>query len=140
MERIKIKNNRNSKLNNSRKLGSVITVLFCIFLMVVTVLGKFPYQIIGVYFATSLVTFCTCAFDKSAAKNNRWRVKENTLHLFGMIGGWPGAFYAQNKLRHKSNKSNFKKVFWITVIINLAIFCWLFTEGGSQFLKLFIEM
>ena len=121
--------------SNSRKLGSVITISFCVFLAAVTVLGILPFQISGIYFTASFIAFLVYAVDKSAARNNRWRTKESTLHLFALIGGWPGAFYAQNKLRHKSNKAEFKSVFWGTVVINLGAFFWLFTESGVQFLN-----
>ncbi|MGD9578618.1 MAG: DUF1294 domain-containing protein, partial [Syntrophorhabdus sp.] len=33
--------------------------------------------------------------DKSAARNERWRTQESRLHLFALIGGWPGALVAQ---------------------------------------------
>ena len=120
---------------HSRKLGSVITISFCVFLALVTALGKSPFQISCIYFAISLIAFLAYALDKSAAQNNKWRTKESTLHLFGLIGGWPGAFYAQNKLRHKSNKAEFINAFWGTVVINLGVFFWLFTESGRQFLN-----
>lgn len=126
--------------NGGRGFGSIITVCFCVFLVVVTVLGKLPHHIISVYLVMSLMAFCIYAFDKSAARNNRRRIKENTLHLFSIVGGWPGAFYAQNKLRHKSSKPKFKNMFWVTVTINLSVFCWLFTKNGSQFLKIAIAM
>ncbi|MFT6218869.1 MAG: uncharacterized membrane protein YsdA (DUF1294 family) [Cycloclasticus pugetii] len=78
----------------------------------------------------SLITFATYAIDKSAAQNNRWRIKENTLHLLSLIGGWPGAFFAQKKLRHKSIKKEFKRVYWVTIILNLSGFFWIHTEKG----------
>jgi heme/copper-type cytochrome/quinol oxidase subunit 3 len=44
-----------------------------------------------------------------------------------LVGGWPGALVAQQKLRHKSQKQSFRIVFWITVLLNCAAFSWLFT-------------
>jgi uncharacterized membrane protein YsdA (DUF1294 family) len=76
-------------------------------------------------------TFSTASLDKSAAQNNRWRTQESTLHLFGIIGGWPGALLAQNFLRHKSKKQTFQTVFWATVMINCLALGWLLSKLGS---------
>ena len=114
-----------SKSANKRRFGSMVTILFCLSLIVLTVIGDLPLILILAYSVMSLLTFITYAIDKSAARTGRWRTKESTLHLFALLGGWPGAFYAQNRLRHKSSKSEFKAVFWLTVIINVSGLVWL---------------
>jgi uncharacterized membrane protein YsdA (DUF1294 family)/cold shock CspA family protein len=114
--------------------GDFITIGFCIFLAAVTALGKVPFQISGIYVIASLVAFFAYALDKSAAQKNRWRTKESTLHLFALVGGWPGAFYAQKILRHKSSKAEFKNVFWGSVVMNVGAFSWLLMEGGGRLL------
>lgn len=76
----------------------------------------------AVYFGLSLLTFIAYAVDKSAAINGSWRTPERTLHLLGVVGGWPGALLAQQLLRHKCSKSNFVAIFWVTVAINVAGF------------------
>lgn len=68
----------------------------------------------------SLATFLAYAFDKSAAISGRWRTSEQTLHLLALAGGWPGALLAQQLLRHKTSKSGFIAVFWMTVVLNTA--------------------
>ena len=45
-----------------------------------------------------------------------------TLHGLSLIGGWPGALIAQQVLRHKSRKEEFRFVFWLTVVINVGVF------------------
>ncbi|MCS6191425.1 DUF1294 domain-containing protein [Shewanella baltica] len=80
-----------------------------------------PYGIAGMYLTLSLLTFIAYAIDKSAAKRGKWRTKESTLHLLALMGGWPGALFAQNVLRHKSVKASFRNVFWLTVVANLAV-------------------
>lgn len=82
--------------------GKVFTLIFCGVLLASIFTGKLPLILAGLYIVMSIVTFIAYAIDKSAAQNNRWRTKESTLHLFAVIGGWPGAFFAQNMLRHKS--------------------------------------
>ena len=79
--------------------------------------------IAGIYMVMSGVTFIVYAVDKSAARNNRQRVSEKKLHLLALFGGWPGAWLAQNKLRHKSSKKKFKVVYAATVTLNLVFLC-----------------
>jgi uncharacterized membrane protein YsdA (DUF1294 family) len=62
------------------------------------------------------------AIDKSAAVSGRWRTPEQTLHLFSLAGGWPGALLAQQVLRHKTSKESFIAAFWLTVLLNAAAF------------------
>ncbi|MDO3386876.1 DUF1294 domain-containing protein [Gilvimarinus sp. SDUM040013] len=119
---------------NRRILGSIFTISFCIFVVVATFFGRLPVQLLAIYAIACILTFIVYAMDKAAAKNDKWRTKESTLHLLGLIGGWPGAFYAQNKLRHKSKKNEFQSVFWITVVLNVGAFVYLFTDGGSKYI------
>jgi len=74
------------------------------------------------YIGLSVLAFLVYAFDKSAARQGRWRTSERALHLFGLAGGWPGALLAQQLLRHKSAKPGFVAVFWGTVVVNVVAF------------------
>ena len=74
------------------------------------------------YLGLSLAAFMAYAFDKSSAISGGWRTPEQTLHLFALAGGWPGALLAQQVLRHKTSKQSFVGVFWMTVALNLAAF------------------
>lgn len=77
------------------------------------------------YLLISVVTYMIYAIDKSAAMQNRWRVPEKTLHLLSLCGGWPGAFIAQQYLRHKTQKASFRLVYWLTVGAHLGFVGWL---------------
>ena len=71
----------------------------------------------------SLACYRMYAIDKRRAEAGLWRIPENTLHLVGFLGGWPGAFLAQRRLRHKTSKVSFQAVFWIVVLMyQLAAF------------------
>ena len=86
------------------------------------------------YLVGSIVTFFAYAFDKAAAVRKTWRTSEGTLHLLGLFCGWPGAILAQQALRHKSSKSSFRAVFWLTVAANLCAFIVLNSPFGRQVL------
>lgn len=116
--------------------GSLVTsVIFLFFVIGLAFVGKLPFTVLGLYLGSSAVAFIAYAFDKSAAKNGRWRTKESTLHLLGLVGGWPGALIAQQRLRHKSNKPSFQIVFWGTVVLNCGALGWLLTDEGSNALR-----
>ena len=86
----------------------------------------------------SLLTFIAYAKDKSAAQNDQWSIREDTLHAFALAGGWPGALIAQQVLRHKSSKGSFRFVFWITVVVNCGVFVWFFTPNGEAQIRALI--
>lgn len=75
---------------------------------------------LGAALAVNLIAFWVYAADKNAAKYRRWRVSEKNLHLLSLLGGWPGAWLAQQTLRHKSSKREFRAVYWLTVAAHCA--------------------
>lgn len=112
-----------------------LAVAFLLLVAAVTLAGAIPLPVLAVYLVVSLVTFIAYAVDKSAARKGAWRTKESTLHLLSLLGGWPGALVAQNRLRHKSSKREFRAVFWATVLLNCGAFLWLLTGPGHQFIQ-----
>ncbi len=88
----------------------------------VSLLWRLPLVFAAIYAGLSLLTFMAYALDKSAARENAWRTPESTLHLLALAGGWPGALLAQQWLRHKSVKAEFRTVFWATVVLNVVGF------------------
>jgi uncharacterized membrane protein YsdA (DUF1294 family) len=96
--------------------------------------------VLGLYLIASAVAFLAYALDKSAAKNNRWRTRESTLHFFALAGGWPGALAVQRLLRHKSRKQSFQIVFWTTVVLNCGAFGWLFLSSGAVAIRAILGM
>jgi len=82
-------------------------------------MGHPPRWLLWLYLGASTLTFIAYAIDKSAAQKGEWRTSEQTLHLLALVGGWPGAMLAQQMLRHKSSKQEFRSVFWVTVALNV---------------------
>ena len=116
-------------------LPALGAVIFLVIVGVSVLISKIPPWVIAVYMVASLLTFIIYAADKSAAKNGNRRISENTLHMFSLAGGWPGALIAQQKLHHKSRKQSFRAVFWVTVILNGVAFIWLLTPAGATELR-----
>jgi uncharacterized membrane protein YsdA (DUF1294 family)/cold shock CspA family protein len=113
----------------------IIVFVFAVFLALSVLAAKLPVLVLAFYFVASVFTFIMYAVDKSAAQNGDWRTPESTLHFLSLVGGWPGALIAQQKLRHKSKKQSFRAVFWVTVLVNFCVFIWLLTPNGNAILQ-----
>lgn len=67
-----------------------------------------PYQIASiVIFCLSFVTFIIYGIDKRKASKNKYRIKEATLLLFGLLGGAIGGLIGMQVFRHKTKKIYF---------------------------------
>ena len=123
---------------SSRRRGWALLVFALLFIGLIAAAsyaGRLPISVTGIYLVSSVVAFVAYAMDKSAAKNDRWRIQESTLHMFGLIGGWPGALIAQRLLRHKSKKFSFQFVFWITVMLNCGVLTWFYVPRGADAMR-----
>lgn len=128
----KLKKKQAKEIN---KFSIYLSVLFLGVLVVASIIGYISINLVLVYFGVSVITFILYASDKSKAKQGVWRTPESTLHLFALVGGWPGAAIAQQTLRHKSQKKEFRFMFWLTVIANLGVLAWLMSSSGEQWLN-----
>ena len=127
---------RSGKQGNAAWGGASLLVIpaFAVAYAVLAVIWRAPGWIAVVYSALSLVTFAAYAADKAAAAAGARRTPEATLHLLALLGGWPGALVAQQWLRHKSVKQEFRRVFWVTVILNVLGVLWLVSPLGRNLL------
>lgn len=83
-----------------------------------------------VYVVASMIAYYCYWADKRRAKLNEWRIPEANLHFWSLIGGWPGAFVAQQQFRHKTKKISFLAVYWLTVLAHQVFwFDWLFMDA-----------
>lgn len=86
-----------------------------------------PWWALPASVVLNLLTFLMYWADKRAAQTAQRRTPENTLQLLALAGGWPGAWLAQQVLRHKSSKQPFRLVYWLMVLSHGLLFgAWLF--------------
>ncbi|KEJ90832.1 putative membrane protein [Sulfitobacter donghicola DSW-25 = KCTC 12864 = JCM 14565] len=72
----------------------------------------------------NLITFGVFAHDKRRARQSGRRVPEKRLLILAALGGWGGAKFAQQRLRHKSSKQPFgRQLNAIGVILVFGIAC-----------------
>ena len=60
--------------------------------------------------------------DKRRAKKDKWRIKESTLLLVGLIGGSFGSLAAMYALRHKTQHWKFKILVPLFFVLHAALF------------------
>jgi uncharacterized membrane protein YsdA (DUF1294 family) len=69
----------------------------------------------------NIVCFVAYGLDKRRAVKGGRRVPERTLQFLAFFGGWPGALLGQKVFRHKTTKLSFLLVFWLAVMLHIAI-------------------
>lgn len=106
-------------------VAAVVVLVFFATLAGLFQQGYLPVSIPAVFGAVSLVLFVMYWIDKRAAQRGAQRTAENTLHLFELCCGWPGALLAQQIFRHKTRKGSYQFVFWLAVLSNLGALGWL---------------
>lgn len=92
----------------------------------------------GYVLVTGVFSYWCYAHDKRLAREHGWRVSESWLHLTELVGGWPGAFLAQRRLRHKVSKPGFLMVFWLIVLVYQFVACdslqnWRLSRAGWDY-------
>lgn len=106
-------------------VAAAVVLLFFITLAGLFYQRYLPVSILAAYGGVSLVSFVMYWIDKQAAQRGGQRIAENTLHLFELCCGWPGALIGQQAFRHKTRKGSYQFVFWLAVLSNLAALGWL---------------
>lgn len=82
----------------------------------------FTIQNIIIYLvAINLITFLVMWLDKRKAKKGRWRIPENTLLLFVLLGGGIGGIAGMYVFHHKTNKAKFVIGFPVILICEILI-------------------
>lgn len=74
-----------------------------------------------VYIVFNLFVFLVYWWDKEAARNGGWRIRENTLLSLAFVGGGVGAISAQRLLRHKTRKEPFRSILLSIVILQAGL-------------------
>lgn len=110
----------NNDINSTKRKHMFMAGGFFVVLAILAVTKTIPFWVVGWYAVINVVTFLAYAKDKQAAKARQWRVPEKSLHLLALAGGWVGAMLGQTYLRHKTKKTEFRVVYYMTVLINLA--------------------
>lgn len=103
----------------------IASVVYILALAVLTLSGLISGMVLLLIGMINAATYWFYAQDKEAAQFGNKRVPENSLHILSFLGGWPAAWLAQQKLRHKTQKQPFRKIYFCTIVFNILLIIWL---------------
>ncbi|MHA3055538.1 DUF1294 domain-containing protein [Acinetobacter sp. ANC 4633] len=112
-----------SKPHSSLHPIAIAIGVYALFLLVAIGLRALPSWLLLYSLLINALCYWQYAQDKSAAQQNLRRVPEQTLHLLSLLGGWPAAWFAQQKLRHKTQKQPFRQIYFATIVLNIMLLC-----------------
>ena len=73
------------------------------------------------YGSLSLLAFTMFGWDKSCARDGRYRTAERKLFAVSFLGGWPGSFLGREIFRHKTKKVGFGTKLGFVALLNVII-------------------
>ena len=79
----------------------------------------------------NIIAFTAQGLDKRAAIRGRRRIPEARLHLWELLGGWPGALLAMVLFRHKIRKPSYLLVFGLITAAWVAAIVWWMSSRGA---------
>lgn len=103
----------------------ILIVAYIVVLGVLAMLGYLPALLPIFLILINVICYWCYSQDKEAAQLGNRRVPEQTLHLLAFFGGWPAAWLAQQRLRHKTQKTSFLRVYRLTIIFHILLLIWL---------------
>lgn len=103
----------------------IACVGYILALLVFGFLGLLSGLVLLLISMVNALTYWMYAQDKEAALLGKRRVPEQTLHILAFLGGWPTAWLAQERLRHKTQKQPFRKIYFCTIGLNILLILWL---------------
>ena len=81
---------------------------------------QLAFPLAGIFVVVNISSATAVWWDKRCAAKGRWRVRENSLLVWALVGGWPGGIWAMRKLRHKTSKLSFLARYAIVALLNMA--------------------
>lgn len=78
--------------------------------------------------AINLITFFAMGIDKFKAKRGSWRIKENTLLIFVILGGGIGGIAGIYTFRHKTKRLKFTLGFPLILVFEIVVGIILYLE------------
>ncbi|AXQ23752.1 DUF1294 domain-containing protein [Acinetobacter wuhouensis] len=124
------KSTRPAKKSNAQATSKlqpmqILCVVYIVALAILSVSGFLNGMVLLFVSIINVMTYWFYAQDKESAQNGQRRVPENTLHVLSFLGGWPAAWLAQQRLRHKTQKQPFRKIYFCTIFFNILLILWL---------------
>lgn len=107
-----------------RPAMQILCVAYILVLAVLTLTGLLHGLLLLLISLMNALSYWLYAQDKEAGQLGHRRIPEQSLHLVSALGGWPAAWLAQEKMRHKTQKQPFRKIYFCTIGLNILLILW----------------
>ena len=88
-----------------------------------------PEVVVLFYACVSCITLLAYAWDKNASKRpGAQRIRERTLHLWALAGGFGGAWLGQFWLRHKTRHRSFAIIAVLAAALHGGLWAWWYSS------------
>lgn len=78
-------------------------------------------KILLYFLIINVIGFLAMAIDKWKAKNNAWRIPENTLFSITVLGGGIGTIAGMYVFRHKTKKTKFTIGMPVILVLEIVL-------------------
>ena len=99
----------------------ILMVIYWVTILVASAFSAVPSFFILILSIVNAYTYWIYGKDKKAAQSNEQRVPEQHLLMMSLMGGWTAAWFAQQNLRHKTQKQPFKKYYHMMIGLNILL-------------------
>ena len=82
--------------------------------------GPIALLLVGIFAVVNVGSAFVVWRDKRLAAKGQWRIREETLLVWALVGGWPGGIWAMRRFRHKTSKGSFIAKYVLVVGLNVA--------------------
>jgi uncharacterized membrane protein YsdA (DUF1294 family) len=82
---------------------------------------QFVLFIAAALFIVNVGSVTAIWWDKRLAKKDQQRIKESTILVWALVGGWPSGIWAMRRFRHKTSKQSFIVKYVLVVLISLTV-------------------
>ena len=78
------------------------------------------WELRSYWLAVNAIEMSLFAYDKKMAEMGGWRISEDTILFWALLGGTPGAYFASRLFRHKHRKNSFMTKLHGIVVVQVA--------------------
>ncbi|MBR7060347.1 MAG: DUF1294 domain-containing protein [Eubacterium sp.] len=77
--------------------------------------------LLAYFIAINIIGIIINCADKHRAKRGKWRIKEATLWIIGLLGGAPCSYITMKIIRHKTKHKSFMIIMPLLALIQIVI-------------------
>jgi uncharacterized membrane protein YsdA (DUF1294 family)/cold shock CspA family protein len=97
----------------------IASLILIVLLFMLT--ANYMEPLIAYLLSINVTTFLLYGYDKFISSTEKIRIPELNLQTLALLGGSPAALVAQKFFRHKTLKGTFQVVYWVIVVVQVAL-------------------